>query len=127
MSVFFDINTDLIVVTAHLFGPSSDTIVRLALDTGAVGTLIHPDILTAVSYDLAQAPNQVRIVTASGVETVPRLVLQRIKALDQERNDLLITCHALPPTAGVEGLLGLDYIRGQRLIVDYRAGEIALT
>ncbi len=127
MSVFFEPDRDLIVVTAHIFGPSSDTVVRLALDTGAVGTVIHPEILAALGYDLSQTASQVCIVTASGVRSASRLVLNRIRALDQEDTSLLVTCHALPPTAGVEGLLGLDFIRRQRLVVDFDAGQITLT
>lgn len=73
MSVFFETGRDLIVVIARIFGPASDTVVRLAVDTGAVGTLIHPEILRAIGYDLSQATGQVRIITASGVESASRL------------------------------------------------------
>ena len=127
MSGFFEVDRDLIVVTAHIFGPTGDTVARMALDTGAVGTVIHPKILVALGYDLSQATSQVRIITASGVGSAPRLALNQVKALDQEETGLLVTCHALPPTAGVEGLLGLNFIRRQRLVVDFDAGQITLT
>ena len=114
-------------MTAHIYGPISDTVVRLALDTGSVGTVIHPDILTAIGYDLSQPSGQVRSVTASGVTIASRLVLSRVVALDQEREDFSVTCHALPAATNVEGLLGLDFYRQQkRLIVDFSAGEVVL-
>jgi hypothetical protein len=33
----------------------------------------------------------------------------------------------LPPGAGVDGLLGLDFLRGQSLTIDFRSGEITLS
>jgi hypothetical protein len=53
VSVFFDPTTDLTVVTAHIFGPTSNTVIRMALDTGAVGTVIHLKILVALGCDLS--------------------------------------------------------------------------
>ena len=127
MSNFFNIDSDLVVVTAHIYGPTSDTIVRLALDTGSVGTVVHPDILTAIGYDLSQPTSQVRSVTASGIVIASRLMLSRIAALDQQREDFVVTCHALPAATNVEGLLGLDFYRHQRrLVVDFQAGEVTL-
>jgi hypothetical protein len=32
----------------------------------------------------------------------------------------------LPPTAGVDGVLGLDFLRGLTLTIDFRLGEITL-
>ena len=127
MSNFFNSEGSFIVVTAHLFGPTSDTIVRLALDTGSVGTVIHPDVLAAIGYDLSQSSGQVRIVTASGIMAASRLSLSRIAALDQERKEFPVTCHALPAATNVEGLLGLDFYRQRRrLIIDFDAGEVRL-
>lgn len=126
MSSAFDPGDDLVIVTAQVHGPTADTVVRLALDTGAVGTLINPAILTAIGYDLSQTSQHVRIATASGIETVPRLVLSQFTALEQQQTDFLITCHTLPAETGVDGLLGLDFIRRQRLVVDFRTGRVTL-
>jgi len=127
VSNFFNIDGELVVVTVHIYGPNSDTIVRLALDTGSVGTVVHPDILIALGYDVTSASGQVRIVTASGIMAASRLILRRITALDQERKDFPVTCHALPTATNVEGLLGLDFYRQRRrLIVDFHASEVTL-
>jgi hypothetical protein len=37
-----------------------------------------------------------------------------------------IIAHTLPPSATVDGLLGLDFFRGQQLNIDFRRGEITL-
>lgn len=33
-------------------------------------------------------------------------------------------CHTLPPSAMVDGLLGLDFFRGRRLILDFDMGFV---
>jgi hypothetical protein len=38
-----------------------------------------------------------------------------------------VLSHALPPVAGVDGLLGLDFFRGQILTLDFRGGHITLS
>ena len=127
MSHFFNIDSERVVVTARIYGPTSDTVVRLALDTGSIGTVVHPDILTAIGYDLSQPSGQIRSVTASGIVTASRLVMSRIVALDRQREGFTVTCHALPAAANVEGLFGLDFYRQQRrLIVDFHAGEVTV-
>jgi hypothetical protein len=37
-----------------------------------------------------------------------------------------VLCHTLPPSATVDGVLGLDFMRGSRLLVDLRIGEVTL-
>ena len=83
-------------------------------------------MLVAVGYDPALAPTRVQVTTGSGVEYVPRLTLSRILALGQERVDFAVLGHTLPPSAGVDGLLGLDFLRGQSLTVDFRTGHVTL-
>jgi hypothetical protein len=43
MSLTFDPKEGLIVVPTRLWGPSGDTLVRLALDTGATGSVVNWD------------------------------------------------------------------------------------
>jgi hypothetical protein len=37
-----------------------------------------------------------------------------------------VLAHTLPPSAGVDGLLGLDFLRGQVLTVDFRSGRVTV-
>ena len=126
MSTPFNASGGLIIVTARLWGPSGDTYLRLALDTGATSTLINAAILVYAGYDPSASPDRIRITTGSGVEYVPRVVTERIQVLRQERVGLPVLSHTLPPTAGVDGLLGLDFFREQRLTIDFRRGTITL-
>ncbi len=64
------------------------------------------------------------MTTGSGVEFVPRITLSQIVALGRERANFPVLCHTLPPSTGVDGLLGLDFLRGQTLTLDFRNGRI---
>lgn len=122
----FNAKQGLVIVSARIFGPSGDALARLAVDTAAIGTVIRPGILESIGYDLAQAPDQVRLVSASDTITVPRLLADRIVALGQERTYMPIIVHALPPATGVDGTLGLDFYRVRRLTVNFRQGRVSL-
>ena len=126
MSEVFYPHRGLIIVRAEVAGPNGIGVLRLALDTGATGTLISVGLLTAIGYDPALAPNRVQITTGSGVEYVPRITVVRLKALGQERLNFPVLSHTLPPSTSIDGLLGLDFLRGQELNLDFRAGRITL-
>ena len=126
MSLPFDPQQGLIIVRTELWGPTGSALLRLALDTGATATVVNIAMLVAVGYDTALAPTRVQVTTGSGVEYAPRVTLSRILALGQERVDFPVLGHTLPPSAGVDGLLGLDFLRGQSLTVDFRTGHVTL-
>ena len=126
MSLPFDPEQGLVVVPLELFGPSGSAVVRFALDTGATSTVVNTGVLISLGYDPALAPDRIQITTGSGVELVPRVILERLSALGQERQQLSVLCHTLPPSAGVDGLLGLDFFRGRSLTLDFRSGRVIL-
>ncbi len=66
------------------------------------------------------------MTTASGVEYVPRLALDRIDVLGQQRRAFPVVAHTLPPSATVDGLLGLDFFREIRVTIDFFEGRITL-
>jgi len=126
MSFPFDPEQGLIVVRAELWGPAGSAVLRLALDTGATVTLVNAGMLVAVGYDPALAPERVQVTTGSGVEFVPRVTLDKIAALGQQPAHFPVLGHTLPPSAGVDGLLGLDFFRHLTLTLDFRTGEASL-
>lgn len=126
MSHSFDPNEGLIIVPTRLWGPSGDTVVRLALDTGATGSVVSWDIVVFLGYDPAIVSERIQMTTGSGVEFVPRVIIERIEGLRQERQYFPVLCHNMPPSATVDGVLGLDFFRSRRLIIDFRIGLVTL-
>jgi predicted aspartyl protease len=122
----FDPEHGLIVIEAEVFGPSGSIVLRLALDTGATATMLNVAPLTAIGYDPSLASERVQVTTGSGVEFAPRMMVAQIQAMGRERSGFPVLAHTLPPSASVDGLLGLDFLRGQVLEVDFRRGSISI-
>lgn len=95
MTFSFDPHQGLIIIQAELEGPSGNAILRLALDTGATGTLVNTGMLVSIGYDPALSPDRVQVTKGSGVEFVPRIKLDKITALGQDRTDFAVLCHSL--------------------------------
>jgi predicted aspartyl protease len=123
----FDRQIGLVIVSAELFGSSGSIILRLALDTGATATTVNAALLNTIGYDPSLVPDRIQLTTGSAVEYAPRLSIDRIDALGQVRTNFPVVAHTLPPTASVDGLLGLDFFRDQELILDFRKGVVVLS
>lgn len=126
MSWAFNARGGLIIVSARLRGPSGQTVARLALDTGATMTTISWAAAILLGCEPGATPERAQVTTGSGVEFVPKLVIDSIEALGQEHRHLQVLCHTLPPSTTVDGVLGLDFFRGKRLTIDFRTGQIEL-
>jgi len=120
----FDASRGLIVVKAELVGPDGIGVLQFALDTGATASVVNVEMLLAIGYDPMVASDRVQVTTGSGVEFAPRVELQRLTALGHERLGFPVLGHTLPPSAGVDGLLGLDFFRGLVLTLDFAAGQV---
>lgn len=127
MSFPFNPSHGPVVVEASLSGPNGQADVRLILDTGATTSLVRPPILVAVGYDPDAAPDRATVAMGGGVALVPRVTLNRLSALGRHRLAFPVITHPLPPAAGVDGLLGLDFLRGSVLTLDFLTGQISLT
>ena len=126
MRIAFDPEREMVVLRVRIWGPSGETDAELALDTGASSTLIAPGILATVGCEASDADLRVQVTTGSGVISVPRVAVSCLSALGVERTAFTVIAHTLPPSAPVDGVLGLDFMRDQRLTIDFREGWITL-
>ena len=126
MSFPFDPSRGPILVKAEVTGPSRSLALQLILDTGATTSLLNDTALLTQGYDLASVTDRVQMTTGSLVTSVPRLVLTRLTALGRHRFGFPVLAHSLPVSASVHGLLGLDFLRGEVLTIDFRSGQITL-
>lgn len=83
----------------------------MALDTGAILTMIPIETALAIGYDPATVTKRVELVTASGVELAPQLTVETARCLGQTVRNLQVVCHDLPAQSPVKGLLGLNFLR----------------
>ena len=127
MSVRFNARSGPIIVPVLLWGRGGSGVLRCVLDTGSTTTLFSAAALATLGYDPSLSRDLVEVTTASNVTYAPSVAVQRIRALDNERLDFPVLSITLPPSANVDGLLGLDFLRGQLLLLDFRSGEITLS
>ena len=97
-------------------------IARLALDTGATGSMINCDIAVLLGYDPVSLEERIRITTGSGIEFVPQIKIKKIEIPGRFKKNFPILCHTLPPGATIDGLLGLDFFRGVSFTIDLKLG-----
>lgn len=126
MSFAFDPNTGPIHVRVQISGPLGSANLRLVLDTGATMSLIRSAVLIGLRYEPDASKDRMRVAMGNGMEIVPRITLTRLSALGLHRIGMAVLAHPLPAEAGVDGLLGLDFLRGQILTLNLRDGQIAL-
>jgi len=126
MNFAFNPTDGPVIVLAQLWGKQGDLAVQLALDTGATASVLSWETVVLLGYDPAATEARVQITTGSGVEFAPRVSIDKIEALGKERLNFPVLCHTLPPSAGVDGLLGLDFLRGYRLVLDFRTGTLSI-
>ena len=125
MTYYFRVRSGLILVRTRIWGPLDSHVFYLALDTGATDTLVSAQLLSRIGYDLSAQP-LAKIRTGGGIIQAPDITVSRLESLGQSRTDFPLLAHDLSPKATVDGVLGLDFLRGHVLNIDFRLGRLTL-
>lgn len=126
MKFSFKSDYGLIHVRVEIARQEREVILNLALDTGATGTIISVKKLIEVGYDLDKPEDEIYITTGSGLISVPKITIENLTALGKPKENFSVITHDLPPTASVDGVLGMDSLRDKVLTVDFKQGFIEL-
>lgn len=123
----FDPHASLIIVRARLWGPLGQTDdLRLALDTGASLTLIVPELLDRLGYNPRDGIARTTITSALGQEAGYTIRVGRFSALGFSVPDFVVHAHDLADSAGIDGLLGLDFLRHFNYEIRSLDGELVV-
>lgn len=99
--------------------------VKFVLDTGASYVVLPWWI--AGGLGLAIDPkNLVSTTTASSVENVPYTIIPKVTVLDKTLKNVPCIIKDLPQESGVDGLLGLSFLRNFYLSLDFAKGILQL-
>ena len=115
-----------VIVYVELIGPRTSRIIAMALDTGAILTVIPIETALAIGYDPAKTRMRVELVTASGVELAPQLTVRTARCLGQTVRNLAVVCHELPSQSPVKGLLGLNFLRHFNVQLNFLQNSLRL-
>ena len=126
MSYYFNRRRGLVIVQARIFGPRGRSTLNLALDTGATDTVINTKRLSWAGFDVSNSHSHAKVIMGSDVVEAPLVDVARIEALGKVRTNFPVLAHSLPAGATVDGVLGLDFLRNQTLLVDFKTGRLDL-
>jgi predicted aspartyl protease len=98
----------------------------ITLDTGASVTTISSDILHKLGYDVTSG-NSRRITTASGIEYVRALNIEKLKIGSKEQMNVEIYAHSFPQESFSLGVLGLNVLQKFDVNLLFSRDRIELT
>ena len=81
----------------------------IVIDTGASITTVSTDVLFRAGYDTTTGVIR-RITTASGIEYVRELVVEKIRLGSFEVNNVVVYAHTFPQESFSSGVLGLNVL-----------------
>ena len=82
----------------------------ITIDTGASVTTISADILNKLGYDTTSGSKQ-RILTASSVEYVKTVTLDKVKLGSFELENIQVYAHTFPESSFSIGVIGLNILK----------------
>lgn len=107
----FDPHDDLIIVKARVFGRHGNRPLLLALDTAASLTHISSDIIHELAYSPAEGEAITSVRSAIGKESGLHPAREALRVVGLGFDDFLIHVHDLPSGYGIDGLLGLSFLK----------------
>jgi len=108
-------------------GPDVSREIDMILDTGAVYTVIAWDVVKDIGYDPATSDQRMPIVTANGVIEAPLVTVESMELVELKADKVDVVCHDIPEITGIEGLLGLSFLRHFRILLDYPGRILEIT
>jgi predicted aspartyl protease len=109
----------------HMMGPVSingQGPFQFLIDTGANVSCVSRDL--AQRLMLAELP-PARVHTIVGVRERPGVLIDHLQVGERKRRS--VRAASLPLTDGLDGVLGIDWLTGQRLELGFKAKSLAIT
>jgi len=101
--------------------------IDMVLDTGAVYTVIAWDVAKDIGYDPAISERRMPIITANGVIEAPLITVESIYIKDLWKESVDVICHDIPEITGIEGLLGISFLKHFRTLIDFNTMVLEIT
>lgn len=121
----FDPEQPVIILNVELKGRITEN-AKMALDTGSTYTMIPWKLAKSLGLSPELSEAKVDMVTASGVEKSPLVILESITVLGNSLDDVQATVHDLPPRSYVDGLLGLSFLKKFNVNINFKEGILEI-
>jgi len=119
--------SDLVMVDVSLWSKAANAYnqMLITVDTGASVTTISTDLLHKLGYNIMSG-KQKRIITASSVEYVRSVFIEKISIGGIELRDVEAYAHTFPESSFSIGVLGLNVLRFFDVNFIFSSNEIEL-
>jgi clan AA aspartic protease (TIGR02281 family) len=114
-----ELEIPIVMRRVKINGPKGFREIDMVLDTGSVYTVIAWDVAKDIGFDPAISERRMPIITANGIIEAPLITVQGIHIRDLVAESVDVICHDIPEITGIEGLLGLSFLKHFRTLIDY--------
>lgn len=121
----FDPNDIVIILESKIHGKNRISTSRLVFDTGASLVILPWKIVTSLGIKI-DPKNTIRTATASSIESTPMITIPKISVLGKIVTNVKAIVKDLPEESGVDGLLGLSFIKNFMVQIDFKKGILNL-
>ncbi len=126
MRKLFDPLGGLILVSTTVQGPGFRQRLQCVLDTGTTTSGLSESTLARLGFDLQRPVGWTEVGTASEIYEAGIFKVSSIGAMGIKRKLFPVVSLRFPDEIEADGLLGLDFIRDHRLVVDMRQGFVEI-
>lgn len=123
-TTFFDATRELIIVEARVWRSLESVPVSLAIDTGSSETVLAPYVVDDLGYSPRDGEQITRVRSAIGDEQGYTLRVTQFAALGFTLPDFRVHIFDLAAGYGIDGLIGLSFLRRFNYEVRSIEGEI---
>lgn len=122
----FDPNGDLILVDSKVWGRQQFSKLTLAVDTASTATVVIPRVIDDIGYSPRDGIAITTVRSAVGKEQGYTLKVARFAALGFDFRDFEVHVFDLATGYGIDGLIGLSFLRNFDYEIRSIAGKITL-
>jgi predicted aspartyl protease len=120
----FDVSLNVIVVEAQVWGKLGDAPLKLLLDTGSSHTVILPDVMDELGFNPRDGTVITGVYSAIGKEQGYLIKVPQFSTLGFTLSDFPIHVFDLADHYGIDGLIGLSFLRRYNYMVRSAEGRI---
>lgn len=117
MSVTIGFERGALIVLPVRFRHDTEARVRMVLDTGAVMSLVRPELAEEIGLGLVEDPDD-ELIGVAGSASVFKGKVRSVSVLGQEVRDLTVVAHGLHPALTIDGILGMDFLQHFNIRID---------
>ncbi|GEM_PF-2903745 len=115
-----------LLVKVKLKGKRFSVFEDALIDTGAAFMVIPPSIAEFLELKTDEKMPKATLVTASGLIEAPVKVLDGIEVEGMRISKLSVVVHKIPDPAPIKVLLGMNFIKNVKLIVNGKENEFRI-